>query len=322
MRVDTMAYYKLARDVRQAGFFETEQHKKLFAEIRSAIRQGGLIAVSGMIGTGKTVTLRRLNDNLTRDGKIIVSRSMMVEKHKVQLPTLISAIFYDLQSEKYLIPSQGERRERRLRDLIKMERKPVVLFVDEAHDLPTATLKGIKRLLEVVNESGATLSVLLAGHPKLKNDLKRVNMEEIGYRTSIFSLDGAIDSRRQFIEWLLTQCLQEGVGVNDVLEPEAIDLLAEKLVTPLQIEQHLSLALEAGYDINERPVSASVVSTILSGVIGDLEAVLTRLGYDHKSVAALLNVTAAEARLFVAGRLDAPRSAELHQQLLVAGLPV
>ena len=63
---------------------------------------------------------------------------------------------------------------------------------------------------------------------------------------SIYSLDGAIDSRRQFIEWLLSECTQDGVNPLDILESEAIDLLAEKLVTPLQIEQHLALAFEAG----------------------------------------------------------------------------
>jgi hypothetical protein len=147
-------------------------------------------------------------------------------------------------------------------------------------------------------------------------------MEEIGFRTSIYSIDGAIDSRRQFIEWLLSECVREGVTPQEILESAAIDLLAEKLVTPLQIEQHLMLAFEAGYNINEKPVSASVVSTILSGAASNLEAILTRLGYDHKSVAGLLNVSQAEAKQFVTGQLDAPRSAELHEQLLVVGLPV
>jgi type II secretory pathway predicted ATPase ExeA len=191
----------------------------------------------------------------------------------------------------------------------------VVLFVDEAHDLPRATLKGLKHLIETVNDriSPASLSVLLAGHPKLQNDLKRSNMEEIGYRTSTYSLDGAIDSRRQFIEWIITQCVQDDVKVNDVFESDAIDLLAEKLVTPLQVVEHLTRSLEAGHAANEKPVT---------GVIEDLEATITRLGYDHKSLASLLNVSQIEARQFMTGRLDGARAADLHEQLLVVGLPV
>jgi len=310
--------YQLA----DSAVFATEP-KKIFSYIRDAIRQGGLIAVSGMIGTGKTVSLNQLKDSLSREGKVIVSQSRYVEKQKVQLSTLIAAIFYDLKNEKFLIP-HGELRERKLRELIRIERKPVVLFVDEAHDLPRETLKGLKHLIETVNDrlSPASLSVLLAGHPKLQNDLKRSNMEEIGYRTSTFSLDGAIDSRRQFIEWVIDQCVQQDVKVTDVFEPEAIDLLSEKLVTPLQIVEHLTRSLEAGHAANEKPVSGSIVSTVLSGAIADLEATITRLGYDHKSLASLLNVTQSEARQFIAGRLDGARAADLHEQLLVVGLPV
>lgn len=323
MRADVMGFYSLAKDVRHAGFFETEQHKRIFSYIRAAIRQGGLIAVSGMIGTGKTVSLNQLKESLSKEGKVIVSQSRYAEKQKVQLSTLIAAIFYDLKNEKFLIP-HGELRERKLRELIRLERRPVVLFVDEAHDLPKETLKGLKHLIETVNDrlGPAGLSVLLAGHPKLQNDLKRSNMEEIGYRTSTFSLDGAIDSRRQFIEWVIAQCVQDDVKVTDVFEPEAIDLLAEKLVTPLQIVEHLTRSLEAGHAANEKPVSASIVSTVLSGAIADLEATITRLGYDHKSLASLLNVTQAEARQFITGRLDGARAADLHEQLLVVGLPV
>jgi len=49
---------------------------------------------------------------------------------------------------------------------------------------------GLKRLIEVVRDSGGTLSVVLAGHPKLKNDLRRPSMEEIGSRATIFELEG------------------------------------------------------------------------------------------------------------------------------------
>ncbi len=44
--------------------------------------------------------------------------------------------------------------------------------------------------MEMVEDGGGRLSVVLAGHPKLRNDLHRPAMEEIGYRTDIFTLYG------------------------------------------------------------------------------------------------------------------------------------
>lgn len=109
-----------------------------------------------------------------------------------------------------------------LRDLIRKGKKPVALFVDEAHDLHCSTLTGLKRLIEVVEDGGGTLSVVLAGHPKLKNDLRRPTMEEIGYRATVFSLEGIVGNQRGYIEWLVAKCTTEDTQIGDILEPEAI----------------------------------------------------------------------------------------------------
>lgn len=322
VRIETMEYYRFTKDFQNAGFFETEQHKRFFRQIKTDIRKGSLITVSGMIGSGKTVSLRRLRELLSKEGKILVCRSLFVEKQKVQLSTLITALFCDLHGTDKFLRQCGEHRERALVELIRQQRKPVVLFVDEAHDLQMQTIREIKRILEVANDSGAKLSVILSGHPKLTNDMKRMTMQEVGTRAVTHSLDGAIDNRRQYIEWLLTECTEEGVSPQDIIDPAAVDLLAEKLVTPLQVEYHLSAAFDAGHAVNEKPISTEIIFTVLSKAIDNLEAKLTRLGYDHKSIAGLLNVSPGEARQFMSGQLDTSRSSELHQELLVVGLPV
>ena len=67
---------------------------------------------------------------------ILVSQSLAVDKHCVNLGTLMTALFYDLVTEKDLkIPTQPEKRERKLVEVIAKRRKSIVLFVDEAHDL-------------------------------------------------------------------------------------------------------------------------------------------------------------------------------------------
>ena len=79
----------------------------------------------------------------------------------------------------------------------------MALFIDEAHDLHNNTLVGLKRLMEVVTDAGGSLSIVLSGHPKLKNDLQRPTMEEIGYRTTIITFEGIAGQQRPYIAWLL-----------------------------------------------------------------------------------------------------------------------
>jgi type II secretory pathway predicted ATPase ExeA len=323
MRVEVMEHFGLTVPLNRAGYYETEHHKELMKDIRGAINEGRLIAVCGLIGSGKTVTLRRLQEILEEEKKITVSRSLAIDKHKVNLATLRAALFYDLSTEKNVrVPTGVERSERELLDLVRKNKRPVALFVDEAHDLNGHTLIGLKRLMELVEHGDGKLSVVLAGHPKLKNDLQRPTMEEIGFRTEIFSLDRITGSQREYILWLLDCCTQGRTKAASILTDEAIDQLATKLRTPLQVQRYLTLALEAAYQIGENPISANVVETVLSRQIDDLEPTLTRNGYRLKDLVEQFDAKPAELKALFGNTLDPTRTAELREKMLRAGLPI
>jgi hypothetical protein len=110
--------------------------------------------------------------------------------------------------------------------------------------------------------------------------------------------------------------------VGHILDPAAVDLLAARLRTPLQIEQHLTLALETGYQASERPVGEGIVDSVLSKQIDDLEPTLTRHGYTTKVLAELLDAKPREVRAFFRQTLGAERSREMKEQMLAAGLPI
>lgn len=323
MRVEVMQYYGLTQPFSQAGYYETEHHQQLIKDIKGAILEGRLIAVCGVVGSGKTVTLRRLQQILKDENRVSVARSLSVEKHSIKLATLITALFYDLAQDKLVqIPKQGERRERELQELVKKGKRPVALFVDEAHDLNGHTLIGLKRLMEVVEDGGGRLSVILAGHPKLRNDLRRPTMEEIGYRTDIFTLDSVTGSQREYIHWLLGVSTGNKTGPESILTADAIDLLATKLRTPLQVQLHLTLALEAGYQTGEKPVTADLVESVLSRQLDDLEPTLTRHGYRLKDMVEQFDAKAAEIRALFSNQLEPKRTSEIRERMLAAGLPI
>ncbi len=297
MRAEVMEFYGLARSPRAVGYYETAHHRQLLQDIKQAAYDGDLVALCGVVGAGKTVTLRRLQEVLARENRVIVSKAVSIEKNRVTLNTLITALFCDLSPDKEpKIPKQNELRDRELCNLVRKRRKPIVLIVDEAHDLHHHTLTGLKRLIEMVADSDGKLSVLLAGHPKLRRDLRSPTMEEIGYRTTVFSLEGVTGSQREYIEWMLTTCAADTVRVDDILDPAAVDLLAARLRTPLQIEQHLALALETGYQASEKPIGEAIVDSVLSKQIDDLEPTLTRHGYTEKVLTEMLGTKPAELR--------------------------
>ena len=177
-----------------------------------------------------------------------MAESLSVDTDRTTVPTLIAALFYDLSREKEVkIPTQGEKRERELRKLVLRGGKPVALFIDEAHGLNGRTLNGLKRLMEVIARGGGSLSVVLIGHPKLRNDLRRPSMEEIGHRTDILSFEGLGEDARTYLDWLLGECSEVGTDAGALIEPAALDVMAMRLNTPLQFAEHLNRAFEAGF---------------------------------------------------------------------------
>jgi type II secretory pathway predicted ATPase ExeA len=340
MLTEVMRFYGLARPPIDAGFFETEHHAQMSRDIRAAImgeagpaphqaKPGGmisgggrLIALTSVIGSGKTILSRRLRAELEREGKVIVSRALSVDKAKISVPLLIAALFYDLSPEKQVkISSQSERRERDLQELFRRAKKPVALFIDDAHDLHPKTLTALKRLIELVAEGGGQLSIVLVGHPKLKNDLRRPKMEEIGDRMTVFEFGGLRDRQRDYIDWVLKASLGQGVTPENVLTDDGATLLAAKLKTPLQIGQHLVRAFEAGFEIGAKPIDTDVVEAVLSSQLDDLEPQLTRNGYDLRSLVEQFDAKPAEIRRLLRGDLDPGRTRELLDEMRAAGLP-
>ena len=108
----------------------------------------------------------------------------------------------------------------------------------------------------------------------------------------------------------------------DILPSAALDVLAERLSTPLQIEHYLTRILEQAYRLGEKPVTPAIVEQTLAPDMHALEPTLTRDGYNVKPLSELLNIRQAEVRAFLHGHLPPGRTEELHHQLLAAGLPL
>lgn len=323
LTAQTMKRFRIARDWSNAGYFETTRLTQLQDDVRAAILAGKLVAISGPVGSGKTMMINRLQDRLTEERTMIVARSLSVDKPRVALPSLITALFLDVSGDVTMkAPTQPEKRERLLQELIRKALKPVALFVDEAHDLHGNTLNGLKRLMEIITAGGGRLSVVLVGHPRLINDLKRSTMEEIGDRTSKFDFVALGDERRAFLDWLLGQCVETDVDPAEVIADDACAYLADRLSTPLQFAEHLDRAFADAFALGAATVTREIVENTISAGFDDLDARLARIGYTPITLAAQFDAKPAEIRRFLKGKLDSDRTAELSDAMRSAGLPL
>lgn len=316
-----MQYYGLTKDLNKADYFETEAFKKTLISLETAIFSGGIIALTGIVGIGKTTALRRMQNSLQSSNKVIVSKALATDKHRVNINTLFTALFSDLPTGKdFKIPTQPEKRERKLQELIKKINKPITLFIDEAHDLHWRTLIGLKHLVETVEDGNGILAIIVVGHPKLGNELRKPAMEEVGARAKVFNLDGLGQQKKQYIEWVLDKSSKAKITVHDILTKEAIDLLAERLITPLQITHYLSLALSKGLTTGTKPIDNEIIEFVLSPDLDELESKLARHGYGITVLCEHLNARRNEVRAYLRGQLPSGKTEEFNKEIHKLGI--
>ncbi|MBK2025593.1 AAA family ATPase [Francisella philomiragia] len=297
-------------------YYETNKHKEIFEDLKVLIDCGGIFAITGMVGSGKTTLINRIQNHLESENKIVVSRSVSTDKKKVNITVLFTALFYDLSSDERSIKvPQGEKRERELISLIKKRNKPVAFFIDEAHDIHGQTLIALKRVSETVRQAGCKLSIILAGHPKLENSLSSSTMEEIGARVKIFSINNAITDKVSFINGWLKKYVIKPTKTTDVITQEAVEYLADSLQTPLQIEDYLNKSVQYAYSVGEQQISKEMVESVLSPDLKSIEAQLRRNGYQPQQVCDLLKATHKEVQDFLSNKPNHPRRKEFLKKL-------
>jgi len=132
MLTEVMESYGLVKEFRQAGYYETVKQQQLFKDIITAISSGQLVVLSGIVGCGKTVTLRQLREVLEKkeDSRLKIAFG----DKNLALQASVSPCSMICLPKRILKSSQAKKRERELRNLIKRVRS-LSLFVDEAHDL-------------------------------------------------------------------------------------------------------------------------------------------------------------------------------------------
>src|SRR3546814_13874464 len=139
MLADVQSSYGLARPFQGVGNFETEHQRNLVREVCAAVKTGRLIVVSGLVGSGKTHLLRRIEDELARAGKAAVAKSLAVDKRTTSLPSLTQALFYDLSPvyrAQVTIPQQAERLEPPLPHTLPHGKRTAVTVVHRETDHP------------------------------------------------------------------------------------------------------------------------------------------------------------------------------------------
>ena len=142
----------------------------------------------------------------------------------------------------------------------------------------------------------------------------------LGIVLQLFHIAPKYEDARAYLEWLLDQFTADDTPLDEIIEPAALDLLAERLSTPLQFTEYLSRAMDVGFRTGQKPITPELVSATLAPDFDDLEPRLTRQGYSVKVLSDQFQSKPIEIKRFLSGQLEPARTRELAERMRMAGL--
>lgn len=247
------------------------------AMYQTALR-GGFIAVLGESGAGKSTLREELIDRLQREERnvlVIEPFVLAMEDKDSQGKTLksqhIAEAIMSTVAPLAKTKSSPEARFRQLKEtLVESCRAGMkhVLVIEEAHCLPVATLKHLKRFVELKDGLKKLIGIVLLGQPELAKKLAEQNPEvrEVVQRIELITLN-PLDTELE--AYLKHRFERAGVPVARVLDREAIDALRMKLAPqkpgamsllyPLVVHNVLARAMNIAADICAPRVTAGCV---------------------------------------------------------------
>lgn len=173
--------------------FSTARTDEILANLIHGVQSHkGVILLTGEVGTGKTVLLKRLIDGLNRDATAVAF---------VFDPRLNPAEFLDYVLSDFGILHDTKEKELMVRSLYQWLQgrhrvsQTSVLIVDEAHDLSDEILEEISLISNLGTPADKLLQIILSGLPEIERKLIRPKTEQFAtsialqQRTSALSLD-------------------------------------------------------------------------------------------------------------------------------------
>lgn len=242
---EARAHFKLPRnpfvdDVQTpADVYQSPSVRYVRAALLDCVNHHGFLAVVGESGAGKSTLAEDLEARLAAEGReVLVVRPYVVAmepqegKGRPMTAGHIAEALISKLDPKAQIKSSPQKRFEQLHQLLTTSRKAGrrhLLLIEEAHSLPTATLKHLKRFLELKDGMQRLLGVALIAQPELRDLLNSPNADvrEVMQRLEVVEL-APLDNELQ--EYLRHKFGRFDLPYEQVFAPDAADAIRARLV--------------------------------------------------------------------------------------------
>jgi len=269
-----------AGDVTKADDVYMSDDTRFIAEyLYQTARVGGMVALIGESGSGKTTIRRYAIDRMQTEGqkvRIIIPRC--IDKSRLSATSICDAIILDCSEEhpKRTLEAKARQIERILTNSSRAGWSHV-LMIEEAHDLHVQTLKYLKRFWELEDGFKKLLAIVLIGQPEMRGKLdeaKNWEAREVIRRMEVLELE-PLASGKEIAAYLDIKFVRLGRERNSIITDDGCEALALKLrrqtrnqqqvysvAYPLLVNNWTRKAMNLAAELGSTVVNADVVNSL------------------------------------------------------------
>ncbi len=261
-------FYKISKDSFQmtpdaaTAFWSISQTAALTALVEGFEARNGLIVITDEIGLGKTTVLRSYLKRITSEHPRIihVPNGNLYLSFKGLLKTMLAV--WGAEDELDHLTDLLERLHQVLREDYHRGRA-VMLFIDEAQNLPLVTLKHLTMLSNLETNTDKLLQIVLVGQPELNQILKRTEFRQLTQRIERYErlIPFTTEESLSYIRYRLDKTAPQG---DTIFSQEASHALIQAARgNPRVLNTLCANTLVEGARQREKPISAQTVKQVL-----------------------------------------------------------
>lgn len=244
-----------------AFWFSSRTHMEALAAIIYGIeRRKGFIAVTGEVGLGKTTIVRNYLKRHAHDRMQII----YIYDSDISFHDLLTTVFQELGLGQR--PKNVTKAIRRLyKQLIVSYRldETVVLIIDEAQNLPIATLERLRMLSNLETSTDKLIQLVLIGQPEFNALLEDRRLRQLNQRIAIRTEIAPLGDNES-VAYIKHRLEHASFGPSSVMDHRAMRLIARAAKgVPRQLNILCDNALITGFGYAARPVTARIVREIV-----------------------------------------------------------
>ena len=238
----------------------SSKHQNALTYLEYGISEGdGFVLLTGDIGTGKTLLIKKLLSGIGSDLEVAVIFST-----KLDADQLIHLVLNEFE-----IAGQFNSKAFALDALYQFlvtkfnQNKRVILIIDEAQNLPLDALEEVRMMSNIQSDTQSLIQIFLVGQPELKNILATPSLSALTQRISWHYHLGPL-SRAETSEYIDFRLKVAGRKTK-LFTAEAVDLIYRASSgIPRTINILCENSLVYGFADEFRMIERSIVAKVLS----------------------------------------------------------